>query len=1172
MPIPPESPELTSLADLGEALGGFFDAEWYQSRYPDVAASGGEPLHHFVHYGAAEGRDPNRFFDSAWYLAHYPDVANSGQHPLLHYLQMGAAELRNPHPRFDAAYYVDQHPEAAANPLLYHLLFGVARAWLTEKPVAIRDWLPSYAAAPVAPEGITVDIVIPVYRGLAQTRRCINSVLADPDRPAGRVIAVDDQSPEPKLSAWLDRLAAAGQITLVRNRSNMGFVASVNIGIEAAGSNDVALLNSDTEVARGWVSRLAGHAYAIPRVASVSPFSNNATICGYPRIAGGPPAFGLDAAALDAACLAANAGRSVDLPTTVGFCMYIRRAALADVGLFDVETFGRGYGEENDFCLRASARGWRHLLACDTFVYHEGSVSFGASAGPAAQRGMATLRERYPHYARSVAQHVKLDAAGPCRFAVTMELFRRSGRPTILMLTHDLGGGVRRHILDLVARTAGEANCLLLESTARGAALSVPALPGHPELALPADRTGDLVMVLQSAGVTRAHIHHLMSMDVDVRALVHRLGVPFDVTVHDYFAICPQVNLLPWLQGAYCGEPDIAGCNACIADRPSYSSRDIVSWRRANAWQFIEADRVICPSEDVRTRLARYGFDGRAVVVPHEPVPAEPWKLAPASVTKGRPLRVAVIGVLAGQKGAVTVLSVASLASPAELSIQLIGYAEQDLPEPLAKRISATGEYKEAELPGLLAKLRPHVVWFPAQWPETYSYTLSAAIAAGLPIVATRIGAFPERLADRPLTWLVDPEAPAQDWLSVFATVRDELLRQRKPLPSKPRTPVADYYAGRYVRTDSVRSARQKVDLRRPGRVSVVVIPERFTTGPLTPCAYIRLLQPLDHPAIGGDFDIVLADAEDALNYRADIVVTQRYAVEELEAADALIRHCREQGMALLYDLDDDLRRIPRDHPDAELLRPKGRVVSRMLRGASAVWASTPALAASLGDIRDDVRVVENGLDERIWHAGPRPPRRHGPVRILFMGTATHDGDFALVEGALARLKSVFAEHVSVELLGVSSRPELPSWITRVGMPVHASASYPGFVNWITQQHWDIGIAPLADTPFNRGKSSIKTLDYAAIGLPVLASDRPVYRGSLADGRGGMLLPDDENAWFVALANLVRDAGTRRRLGEAAQAAFMAGTLAAQASARRAAWLELVPSRERSEREAVPAG
>ena len=78
-------------------------------------------------------------------------------------------------------------------------------------------------------------------------------------------------------------------------------------------------------------------------------------------------------------------------------------------------------------------------------------------------------------------------------------------------------------------------------------------------------------------------------------------------------------------------------------------------------------------------------------------------------------------------------------------------------------------------------------MWFPAQWPETYSYTLSAAIDAGLPIVATRIGAFPERLEGRPLTWLVDPEAPAEEWLAVFDKVRGELARQRKPPTGKPR-------------------------------------------------------------------------------------------------------------------------------------------------------------------------------------------------------------------------------------------------------------------------------------------------------------------------------------------------------------------------------------------------
>jgi GT2 family glycosyltransferase/glycosyltransferase involved in cell wall biosynthesis len=1171
MSPPPEDPDPKSFATLGEALSGFFDPDWYRSRYPDVGKSAAEALHHFVHFGAAEGRDPNRFFDGAWYLAHNPDVASSGHHPLLHYLQMGAAELRNPHPRFDAVYYADEHPEAAGNPLLYHLKFGVARGWLTEKPVAIRDYLPSSSGVGVAPADVAVDVVIPVYRGLTQTQRCIKSVLADSDRPPGRVIVVDDRSPEPKLSAWLDRLASTGRIDLVRNRRNQGFVASINVGIERAGTQDVVLLNSDTEVAAGWLARLTGHAYSAPRIASVSPFSNNATICGYPCIEAGLPAFGLGVAELDAACRAANAGRSVDVPTTVGFCMYVRRAALDEIGLFDAKAFGRGYGEENDFCLRASARGWRHLLACDTFVYHEGSVSFGADGSAAAEQGMAIVKERYPNYLRIVAQHVKRDAAGPFRFAATMQLLRNSDLPTILLVSHDFGGGVRRHILELVERVSGAANCLLLASTTRGAALSVPALPGHPELSLPADRVADLVVLLEFAGVKRAHIHHLMGMDVDIRGLLHRLNVPFDVTVHDYFAICPQVNLLPWLQASYCGEPDIAGCNACIADRPSYGSRDIVSWRRGHAWLFIEAERIFCPSEDVRKRLARYGYERNAIVVPHEPVAAGSWAVVPPALGKGRALRVAVIGVLADHKGAVSVMTVAGAADLAELSIHVIGYVEKELPEPLAGRIEITGEYEEGELPAALAAVKPHVVWFPSQWPETYSYTLSAAIDAGLPIVATRIGAFPERLEGRPLTWLADPDSSTEEWVALFAKVRGELARQRKPVAG-PRKPVPDHYRKQYVSPASLsRDTGKPVDIRRRGQTSVVVIPERFRGGTLTPCAYIRLLQPLDHPAIGGDFTVVLADADEALNYRADVFVTQRHAVGDLDKADGLIRHCRRHGTTLLYDLDDDLRHIPRDHPDAALLRPRTRLVARLLRDADSVWVSTSSLAATLVDIRDDVRVVRNGLDERLWGGATLPTQPHqGPVRILFMGTATHDADFAIVENALARLKSVFAEHVSIELVGVSARSDLPDWVSRTRMSVSAGLSYPGFVNWITRQHWDIGIAPLADTPFNRCKSDIKALDYAALGLPMLASDHVAYHGTIADGPGGWLLPGDVDAWFDALAQLVRNAKLRSHLADRARAAFSSGTLAAQADERRAAWLSLMQT-ARSERSKVEA-
>jgi hypothetical protein len=145
----------------------------------------------------------------------------------------------------------------------------------------------------------------------------------------------------------------------------------------------------------------------------------------------------------------------------------------------------------------------------------------------------------------------------------------------------------------------------------------------------------------------------------------------------------------------------------------------------------------------------------------------------------------------------------------------------------------------------------------------------------------------------------------------VFAQVRRELSRQRKIVVAPLREAVTDFYGEEYLRPTALGSPVRLIDLRRNERLSVVVIPECFDNGTPTPCAYIRLLQPLDHPEIGHDFDVVLADAEEALRYRADIFMTQRYAVPDVEAADRLIRHCRQHDIPLLYDLDDDLLHVP---------------------------------------------------------------------------------------------------------------------------------------------------------------------------------------------------------------------------------------------------------------------
>jgi hypothetical protein len=155
------------------------------------------------------------------------------------------------------------------------------------------------------------------------------------------------------------------------------------------------------------------------RIATVTPFSNNATICSYPYEGwpGGVPGT-LGIAALDRAAAHANAGRRATIPTAIGFCMLVRRACLARIGAFDAEHFGRGYGEENDFCMRAAAAGWRHVLAADVFVFHEGAASFREERAALVERATATLGRMHPEYQPAVHAFIAADPLSGLRMAL----------------------------------------------------------------------------------------------------------------------------------------------------------------------------------------------------------------------------------------------------------------------------------------------------------------------------------------------------------------------------------------------------------------------------------------------------------------------------------------------------------------------------------------------------------------------------------------------------------------------------------------------------------------------------------------------------------------------------------------------------------------------------------
>lgn len=264
-----------------------------------------------------------------------------------------------------------------------------------------------------------VDIIVPVYGGLHETRQCLDSVLSNPQKTPFELVVIDDASPERDLKAYLEHLAEAGSITLLRNKNNIGFAGTVNRGIALHPDRDVVLLNSDTEVANDWLDRIRRCALSDPKIGTVTPFSNNATICSYPVFCQeNSLPQGWDVRSLDRLFSGTNSGAIIDIPTAVGFCMYIKRPCLDQLGLFDEKSFGLGYGEENDFCMKATKVGWRHVLCGDTFVYHAGGVSFSESKEHLQKQGTETLIKLHPDYLDCIRKHIAEDPARHLRLAV----------------------------------------------------------------------------------------------------------------------------------------------------------------------------------------------------------------------------------------------------------------------------------------------------------------------------------------------------------------------------------------------------------------------------------------------------------------------------------------------------------------------------------------------------------------------------------------------------------------------------------------------------------------------------------------------------------------------------------------------------------------------------------
>jgi len=268
-------------------------------------------------------------------------------------------------------------------------------------------------------------IIVPVFNAPEQLEACLHSI-ARTVPPDTRILLIDDASTDvrvqPLLQAWVN--AAKRYRGLLKHPVNRGFVATANHGMRLA-STDVVLLNSDTEVTSGWLEHLADCLNSDPAIATATPWSNNGEIVSIPGFcARNPVPENPDAMA----SVIASCGKPVypEMPTAVGFCMAISLLAINLVGLFDEVSFGRGYGEENDFCQRAERVGLRNVLCDDAYVVHHGGASFGPLGLKPDDNSMRRLLAKHPDYLHKISEFIQTDPFAERRQEV-LDCLERAG-------------------------------------------------------------------------------------------------------------------------------------------------------------------------------------------------------------------------------------------------------------------------------------------------------------------------------------------------------------------------------------------------------------------------------------------------------------------------------------------------------------------------------------------------------------------------------------------------------------------------------------------------------------------------------------------------------------------------------------------------------------------------
>ena len=269
-----------------------------------------------------------------------------------------------------------------------------------------------------------------------------------------------------------------------------------------------------------------------------------------------------------------------------------------------------------------------------------------------------------------------------------------------------------------------------------------------------------------------------------------------------------------------------------------------------------------------------------------------------------------------------------------------------------------------------------------------------------------------------------------------------------------------------------------------------------------------------------------------------DIVISKH--IDNPNGAKNIHLACEKLGIPFVYDLDDDLFSIREDNP-AHDSYAKGKIkrlyLATNLSFADAFFVSTEPLKETYQKFYKDnfdldipIYVLPNYNDAELFNY--KSSKNEDKTIIGYHGSVTHDADLAMVLPVIDRLMS---EHhnLYMQLVGSVRRDSINKLFANIENrnKFEIKAGTPAFDEFprlLMSMPWDIGVAPLIDDEFNRGKSHIKYMEYAMKYIPVVASDTYPYKHNAT----GAILCRNQTDWYIKLKMLIANKKLRHQTAQ----------------------------------------